>query len=36
MYWDVNNLYECAISSKLIANSFKWVKNTFQSNEHIN
>ena len=32
-YWSVNNLYVWAISQKLPANSFEWIKDTSQFNE---
>ena len=32
-YWDVNNLYGCAMLQKLPVNDFEWIKNTSQFNE---
>ena len=32
-YWDVNNLYDWAISQKLPWNNFQLIKDTFQLNE---
>ena len=32
-YWDVSDLYECAMSQKLLVNRFKWVKNTSPFNK---
>ena len=32
-YWDVNNLYEWAMSQKLPGNNFEWIKDTFQFNK---
>ena len=32
-YWDVNNLYRCAMSRKLHVDSFKWVENTSEFNK---
>ena len=32
-YWDVNNLYGCAVSKKLPVNKFEWIEDTFHFNE---
>ena len=32
-YCDINNLYDWAMSQKLLVNSFEWIKDTFQFNE---
>ena len=32
-YWDVNNLYCCAMSQKLPVNNFEWIEETSQFNE---
>ena len=32
-YWDVNNLYDCAMLQKLPVNNFEWIKDTSQFNE---
>ena len=32
-YWDVNNIYDQAISQKLPVNDFEWIEDTSQSNE---
>ena len=32
-YWDVNNLYDWAMSQKLRVNNFEWIEDTFQFNE---
>ena len=32
-YWNVNNLYEWAISQKLPLSSFKWIKNISEINK---
>ena len=34
-YWDVNNLNGWAISQKLPANNFEWMKDTSQFNEDL-
>ena len=34
-YWEVNNLYEWAVSQKFPVNGFKWVENTSQFDEDI-
>ena len=31
-YWDVNNLYDWAISQNLLGNNFQLIKDTFQLN----
>ena len=33
-YWDVNNLYDWAMSQKLSVNNFEWIKDTSQFNEY--
>ena len=33
-YWDVNNLYGCTLSEKLLVDGFKWVENTSHCNNH--
>ena len=33
-YWEVNNLYDWAMSQKLPVNDFEWKKDTFQFNEN--
>ena len=32
-YWDVNNLYGCAVSKKFPVNKFEWIEDTFHFNE---
>ena len=32
-YWDISNLYGCAMSQKLPVNNFEWIKDTFQFTE---
>ena len=32
-YWDVNNLYGCAMSQKLPVNNFEWIKVIFKFNK---
>ena len=32
-YWDVNNLYGCAMSQKLLVDDFKWIENTSPFNK---
>ena len=32
-YWDVNNVYERAMSQKLPVNKFEWIEDTSKSNE---
>ena len=32
-YWDVNNLYDWAMSQKLRVNNFEWIEDTFQFSE---
>ena len=32
-YWDVNNLYDCAMFQKVSVNSFEWIKVTSLFNE---
>ena len=34
-YWEVNNLYEWAVSQKFPVNGFKWVENTSQFDKDI-
>ena len=34
-YWDVNSLYGQAMSEKLPANNFEWIKETAQFNEYL-
>ena len=31
--WDVNNLYDGAMSQKLPVNNFEWIEDTFSFNE---
>ena len=33
-YWDISNLYLCAISQKLVVGGFKWLKYTSQFNKN--
>ena len=32
-YWNVSNLYDWAMSEKILVNNFEWIKNTSQFNE---
>ena len=34
-YWDVNNLYGCAISQKWPVDCFNWIENTSQFNKDL-